>query len=107
MSLPRHTPLKRKTPLKRGGRLAPMSPQKLAIQPRYRAALRDARLAQVAERGYQYCTFPDCGRECFPEPHHPEGRIGIKILTFRLICRTHHTFIHANGKTARKMGWLV
>jgi hypothetical protein len=83
-----------------------MSAKKAAMQPAYREKLAAARRAQVAERGFQYCEFPDCGRECLPDPHHVGGRIGEHILEFRLVCRTHHRWIHDNGKMARKMGWL-
>lgn len=109
MSLPRHTPLLRHTPLKRGGLLAPMSPQKLAIQPRYRAALRDARLAQVAARGHMFCVLPDCprkGAECFPDPHHTQGRVRENLLIFILVCRTCHQWINDHQKLAREKGLI-
>lgn len=100
----RSTPLRRKTPMKRGGKLPAMSQHKAAMQPAYRKTLREVRLAQFAERGHGYCAR--CNRECVPEPHHIGGRIGAALLSFVLICRRCHRWIHANGKMARKTGWL-
>lgn len=100
----KRTPLKRKTPLKRSAAMNPMSPSKRAIQSRYKAAVRDAMHAQIGRIGFVACER--CCKTAAVEPHHPEGRIGDKILIIRLICRKCHKWIHENTKQARLDGWL-
>lgn len=40
------------------------------------------------------------------ERHHPYGRKRGWILVYVYICRKRHNWIHANGKEARRLGWL-
>lgn len=95
----------RKTPLKRTGRLRPMSKAKAAMNERYRDAVNAARVAQLKERGDGYCVR--CGRTCIPGPHHTHGRVGENLLKFILICwRPCHVWINEHQKEARKEGLI-
>lgn len=96
--------LKRKTPLRSGGRLRPMSRAKAAMQPRYRLYKRVAVENQIDEHGCTWCER--CEKPGPVDPHHPGGRVGENLLTFFLICRDCHDWIHANTKAARVEGWM-
>lgn len=95
----------KKTALKRKTRLKPMSAKKKAMQPAYRAAVKAAKEAQIAEYGCTYCEKCSLSsREV--EPHHPQGRIGKNLLIFRLVDRSCHEQIHSHPAAARLDGWL-
>ena len=105
----RRTPMKR-CPLKRtavlrsaspmkGTRLAPMSAAKAGWNRKY-----------AAEKRRRMAVTPRCERCKVNRPkdgHHPVGQCGERIMTFFLVCRECHDWIHANGKEAREGGWLV
>lgn len=105
MGMKRKTPLTRKTPLKRTGKLRPMSAKKKSMQTRYRLYKENAMQRQINEQGCTHCER--CGNPGPVETHHTQGRIGENLLTFRLVCDACHRAIHANGKKAREEGWLA
>lgn len=95
----------KKTPLKRKTRLKPMSDKKKAMQPAYRAAVKEARDSQIRGRGHEYCS--NCGLTCIPGPHHPFGSVGKNLLRFVMIgWECCHRKIHEQTKRARKLGLL-
>jgi hypothetical protein len=101
----RRKPLTRKNPMKRGGRLKPMSRAKAAMMPEYREAVRAALAAQVDERGHYYCVR--CHRRCLPGAHHTHGRTRENLLRFVLLgWECCHEWIHNNARAARAEGWL-
>lgn len=81
-----------------------MSAKKKAMQPAYRAVVAKAKADQIEERGCTYCT--KCLHPSIVEPHHPEGRIGPRILIIKLVCPACHAVIHSNARQARIDGWL-
>lgn len=101
----RSTPLRRKTPMKRGGKLKSVSPQKTAWKVRYNVAKQLRISEQLMDSGYIVCER--CKHGAKVEGHHPNGQAGKNILTFFLVCRPCHDWIHAHGKEARKEGFLI
>lgn len=95
----RKTPMPpRKQPMKRSGKLRPMSTKKAALMPAYRK--------MVAEQSVYFSHCVRCRKMRVLEPHHPAGRIGLKLFHFIMICRECHDWIHANAKQARIDGCL-
>lgn len=81
-----------------------VSPKKAVWNARYRTALAAAKQAQVDDNGVTFCER--CRMNGPVDGHHPDGQLGCKIMDFRLVCRTCHSFFHAHGATARAEGWL-
>lgn len=98
MSLQRHTPLVRRTPLRKESR------PKASWNRRYRLSLAAAKAQQVADTGNTFCVR--CGVAGPVEGHHTETRIGRAILTFRLLCNFCHTWVHEHANLAREEGLL-
>ncbi len=102
MYLTRKTPLRSKTPLKRGGRLRGASPKR-AKQYREYDKVKGAYLA----------LHPQCERcknKKSTDIHHKAGRVGqwlCKYEYFAALCRECHDWVHANGRDARKLGWII
>lgn len=96
------TPLKRFTPLKRGGRLRNASPKRQGEYNKYSKA-KNAYLA----------LHPQCERcksQKATDLHHKTGRVGqwlCRYEYFAALCRNCHNWIHANGKEARRLGWII
>lgn len=93
--LKRTTPLQRKTPLKH------MSSSKEQWLDLYRDK-RNETLPLIT-------CCADCGSKSFfyPQPHHPFGRMGSRIMVFVWICGACHDRIHANGSWARMTGRIM
>jgi hypothetical protein len=94
----RKTPLRSKTPLKRSngfkrsGRLRYASPKR---QSEYKA------LHPMCEK---------CKKAKSQDIHHKAGRVGRYLCDYSLfaaLCRACHYFLHANGREARKQGWII
>ena len=102
MSLTRKTPLRSKTPLKRGGRLRNASPKRQREYKEY-AQIRKAYLAlhPICER---------CKKHRASEIHHKAQRHGSLLNRYDLfaaLCHGCHFWIHENGKEARRQGWII
>jgi len=105
----KRTPLKRKTPLKRGGnglrktRLSPVSKARAAGLAVYRA------LRAFLTPHYTCCAR--CEQNAWEDLHHPykrgKGRKLWKLLCVMPVCRRCHDEIHSNENQAREDGWLV
>lgn len=97
----KRTPLKRRTPLKKCGKLNAFSPKRAAQHRAYTAA-RDAFMRE----------HPNCQRcgGTAHDLHHRRGRQG-KLLKdrrfFMAVCRECHDWIHANPAEARATGFLA
>lgn len=55
------------------------------------------------------CEFPGCNR-IGTEVHHVHGRLKELLLLsdlWKLLCHDHHTWVHANPKKSREMGFLA
>ena len=108
MSLTRYTPLRSKTPLKRlkglnrGGRLRNASSKRQREYKEY-AKAKKAYLA----------LHPQCERcknKKSEDIHHKAGRVGqwlCRYEFFAALCRQCHDWCHANGKDARRLGWII
>jgi len=93
--------LKRKTPLKRGGRLKPVS-KKRAKQNKVYSAVRLEYLQHnpLCER---------CGKKA-DQIHHKKGRFGERLNDkdfFMAVCMTCHNWIHSNSIEAYSKGYLL
>ena len=90
----KRTPLKRKTPLRGGGkplrksRLKPMSKEKLSWKRQY----------------WERCSKD--GRKLYESRHHPYGQQNAFILCYVIIPFHLHDKIHAKAQWAREVGWL-
>jgi hypothetical protein len=98
----RKTPLRSKTPLKRSGRLRYASPKRQSEYKEY----------GKAKKAY-LALHPKCERcknKNSNDIHHKAGRSG-KWLSryeyFAALCRECHDWVHANGKEARRLGWII
>lgn len=96
----RKTPLKRKTALKKGKRLAPQSPAKKRWLKLYQESVANDPILQ---------------RDAFSgkvvlkerlEIHHPFGRKNKYLLIYCYIDPSQHRWIHDHGGDARAQGWL-
>lgn len=103
----KRTPLKRKTPMKRGcprlkkTKLKGMSDRKKEFESAYRYAKFAApSYVRTADKPFAL------ERKDYCDPHHPFGRVGDKILAFLWITKSKHEDIHDRGKKARADGWL-
>jgi len=101
----KRTPLRRKTPLKRSGRLRPMSKDKAAWNRLYVEEKRKRYEAQTADHGFNFCEHCNKPTQSL-DPHHTQSRRNENILVFMLICRTCHDWIHAHPNAARELGLL-
>lgn len=132
--LKRNTPLARRTPLKRGGRLPRMSKRRSKESPIYtqraRQFLRDHPICEVwcKEHGFRWVSpfryeshgptivlhssheaLLAMGAPRSEEIHHTAGRMGGNYLnehTWLAVCRANHDRIHRNGKAARAAGLM-
>jgi 4-alpha-glucanotransferase len=98
----RKTPLRSKTPLKRSRGLRNASPKRQREYKEY-AKVKKAYLAlhPICER---------CKKAKSQDIHHKAGRNGRYLCEYSLfaaLCRTCHDEVHANGKEARKQGWII
>lgn len=125
----KRSPLKRKTPLKRGGRLKPFSKKRSKANAEYlkrRAAFLAAHpwcqwslaewgsseeMAKLHEGRVVDNTrniFVNCPRAT--EIHHRAGRIGPLLMDetkWMAVCRYAHRMIHDNPKIAKEKGYLL
>lgn len=105
----KRTPLKRKTPLKRGTKGLKRTPlkkksDKRKTQDEVYFARRAGFLAAIPT-----CQFRGC-RCKSRDVHHKAGRTGSNYLdmdTWMAVCRKHHDFIHDNPTVARMFGMLT
>jgi hypothetical protein len=102
VSMTRKTPLRSKTPLKRSGRLRSASPKRQREYNEY-AKVKKAYLAlhPICEK---------CKKTKSQDIHHKAGRVGRYLCDYSLfaaLCRACHDFCHANGREARKQGWII
>lgn len=97
----KRTPLKRNTPMKRGGKLNPMSLKRALEWPKY-LALRAAYLIN-----HPICQFDGCCSASF-DIHHTalRGKNLCNVSTFLAVCRPHHNHIHNHPREARANGYL-
>jgi hypothetical protein len=101
--------IRRRTPLKRGGRIASRSPERQAEEDKYRAA-REAHFAE-----HPYCQYPgaNCQRNIFTSSmdlHHAAGRNGPLLYCrkyFRTACRLHHDLAKSQISESRRIGWVI
>ncbi len=125
----KRTPLKRKSPLKRGGRLKPFSKKRSKLNAEYlkkRAAFLEAHpwcQWTIAEAcGAEWMAIETGGRiidntrnifiNCPPatEIHHRKGRVGPLLMDetyWMAVCRYAHRQIHENPKIAKEKGYLL
>jgi hypothetical protein len=94
--------LKRSQGLKRGGRLRCASPKRQREYREY-ARVKKAYLAlhPVCEK---------CKKAKSQDIHHKAGRVGRYLCDYSLfaaLCRACHDWCHANGREARKQGWII
>lgn len=97
----KRSPLKRKTPLKRGGRLRPVS-KKRAKQMKSYLDIRRTFLEQN-----QACEI--CGDKS-TQIHHKKGRFQERLNDTELfmpICRSCHDWIHRNPMEAYAKGYML
>jgi 5-methylcytosine-specific restriction endonuclease McrA len=97
----KRSPLKRKTPIKRGGRLKPVS-KKRAKQNKVYSSVRLDYLQHnpLCER---------CGEKA-DQIHHKRGRFGERLNDkdfFMAVCMTCHNWIHSNSIEAYSKGYLL
>jgi hypothetical protein len=98
----RKTPLRSKTPLKRGNWLRGASKKRQREYNQY-AKEKKAYLAlhPICER---------CKTKKATDLHHKAGRVGqwlCRYEYFAALCRLCHDWLHANGRDARKAGWII
>lgn len=111
--LRQRTPLKRKTPLTRGGRLSAMSSRRKVESQTY-SRLRKKFLAenpwcQICEESAHESQGKSTVHAS-QDVHHKHGRLGgnyLNVKTWMAVCRFHHLLIHDYPAHARKRGWLV
>ena len=97
----KRTPLKRKTPLKRGGRLRLVS-KKRAKQNKAYSIYRNLYL-----NNHTACEI--CGGKAC-EIHHKKGRFGERLNDmqyFMAVCRGCHHWIHTNPQIAYAKDYLI
>jgi len=98
----KRTPLKRYTPLKSGGRLRNASSKRQREYKEY----------GKAKKAY-LALHPKCERcknKKSDDIHHKAGRVGQWLCRydhFAALCRECHDWVHANGKEARRLGWII
>ena len=98
--------LRRRTGLKRTGRLSPISDRRRRRDADYRAAR-----TEVFLRADGMCEMftPACSRVGV-EAHHVRGRVG-RLLTdtewLMWVCRECHDYAHAHPAVSYEKGWLV
>lgn len=98
----KRSPLKRFTPLKRGGRLRNASTKRQAEYSNY-GKVKKAYMA----------LHPQCERcktKKATDIHHKAGRVGqwlCRYEYFAALCRECHDFCHQNANLARKHGWII
>ena len=96
----RNSPLRSKSPLKR--RLRTASPKRQSEYNQY-----------AKEKKAYMALHPQCERcktKKATDLHHKAGRVGkwlCRYEYFAALCRECHDFIHANGKEARRSGWII
>lgn len=94
----KRTPLKRKTPLKRTGRLRQVSTKQRERNAKVRARFKELTGCDpLCER---------CHKAEATDPHHPRGRRGGFLLFIYPVCRPCHDWIHSNPTSATKEGML-
>lgn len=98
----RRTPIKRRTPLKRGNK--PMR----RISKRRSPLLRQyAVICTEFKQAHPICQI--CDISATDDVHHKRGRIGKKLVEsefFLAVCRGCHDEIHRNPAGAREVGFL-
>jgi len=101
--------VKRSGPLRRTGRINPVSARR-----QQRDAIYEQRRMQVAARARGRCEFidPEYGRcrTAMTDVHHLAGRGGPdphRLANLVGLCRTHHEFIESHRSWAYEHGWLV
>ena len=98
----RKTPLRSKTPLKRGNWLRGASKKRQREYNQY-----------AKEKKAYLALHPQCERcksKKATDLHHKAGRVGqwlCRYEYFAALCRQCHDWLHANGKEARKAGWII
>lgn len=116
----KHTPIIRRTPLKRSSKPIPKrskSPRRLERLALYEQAKWDAlgilasKQTPAALTGIIYtihCEWPGC-RVTDVDCHHTHGRTGPNLYDktkLRFLCRAHHQQVHHDPKAARALGFL-
>ncbi len=96
------TPLKRSNGLKRSGRLRNASPKRQREYKEYAKAKKAYLILHpVCEK---------CRKNKSQDIHHKAGRNGRYLCDYSLfaaLCRPCHDWCHANGREARKQGWII
>lgn len=103
------TPLKRKTALKQGGRLNPISKRRAGQLKGYRI-LRKCFLKMPKNRWCPVMLKIHGQYVPATEIHHKKGREGDMLLDVEFwmaVSRQGHNFVHANQTRARSYGWLL
>lgn len=97
----KRTPLKRKTPLKRGSRLNQVSDRQRERKKAYKIVREDYLFHNLrCER---------CIKSFASDIHHKKGRIGDNLFdhtTFMAVCRPCHAYIEAHPAEAKAKGWM-
>ena len=112
----KRTPLKRKTPLKRGNSQLKRTPLK-KISKSKSATDRRSKYAKSKKEYMSNRKFPDSCERCGDtvgiknlDLHHKAGRSGDFMHDqdfFAALCRTCHNQVHEYPKESREAGWLT
>jgi len=96
------TPLRRKTPMRRGGKLAAASPK------RRRDLIEYAKLRKTFLEVHTHCQFPNCEKRA-TQVHHSKrrGKHLLDVCSFRAVCFECHRWIETHARQAEAMGLLV
>jgi 5-methylcytosine-specific restriction endonuclease McrA len=95
------SPLKRKTPLKRGGRLRPVSKKRAKQNREY------SKCRQEYFNTHPRCEI--CGYKA-TQIHHKRGRFQERLTdmeNFMALCMSCHDWIHKNPAIAYEKGYLI
>jgi len=115
----KRTPLKRKTPLRRGnvatkvcrGVQNDSKPRKIKVRLATVSKARKVQLelyfaaTKAAKEADHRCQRCFCVSEAL-DAHHPYGRSGSWLHHFILLCRPCHEWVHENSNEAYAEGWL-
>lgn len=120
----KRSPLVRKTPMKRGKKLRPVSKDRLASNPEYERSVRQWNKRE--DRQCEVYVFEDgtvamrdgsdfgslrCPKPAENRPHHTKGqskKYRCDISTFMGSCwHPHHEWIDAHAREARRLGYLI
>lgn len=106
------TPLRRKTPLKRGASQLARTKIRAVSTKRTTGAdgieFPDEVKAAVSRRAAGRCEFPGCTRALAHYHHRQPRRRGNGTEANCLgLCRHHHEWVHAHPAESRENGWIV